>query len=72
MEILCIAFMGMGAGVGGSGDKSICHPYSFSILLLSSRKTVKEAPANVQQKTKVSEITFSAETGLSETLLGPG
>ena len=68
MELLFIASMEKEK----SEDKSICHSYSFSILLFSSRKTVKEAPANVQQKTKASEITFSAETGLSETLLGPG
>ena len=30
--------------------KSICHPSIFSILPLSSRKAVKEAPANFPQK----------------------
>ena len=29
-----------------SEDKSICHPFSFSLLPLSSRKAVKEAQAN--------------------------
>ena len=33
-----------------SEDKSSCHPSSFSILPLSSRKAVKEAPANFPQK----------------------
>ena len=35
-----------------SEDKSIHHHFSFSILPLSSRKTVKEAPANLPQKIK--------------------
>ena len=52
-------------------DKSICHQSSFSILPLSSRKAVKEEPANFPQK-KASLIAFSAETGLSETMLGQG
>ena len=33
-------------------DKSICQPSSFSIHPLSSRKAVKEAPANLPQKNK--------------------
>ena len=33
-----------------SEDKSIGHPSSFSLLPLSSRKAVKEAPANFPQK----------------------
>ena len=35
-----------------SEDKSIRHPSSFSILSFSSRKAVKEAPANFPQKNK--------------------
>ena len=35
-----------------SEDKSVCHPSRFSILPLSSRKAVKEAPANFPQKNK--------------------
>ena len=35
-----------------SEDKSIRHPSSFSILPLSLRKAVKEAPANFLQKNK--------------------
>jgi hypothetical protein len=33
-----------------SEDKSNCHPSSFSRLPLSSRKAVKEAPANFPHK----------------------
>ena len=35
-----------------SEDKSVFHPSSLSILPLSSRKAVKEAPANFSQKQK--------------------
>ena len=35
-----------------SEDKSVCHPSSFSVLPLSSRKAVKEVPANFLQKNK--------------------
>ena len=49
MEFLFIASMEKKK----SKDKSICHPSSFSILLLSSRKAVKEAPANFPQINKV-------------------
>ena len=48
MEFLFIASMEKKK----SEDKSLCHPYSFSILLLSSRKAVKEAPANFPHKNK--------------------
>ena len=46
MELLFIASMEKKK----SEDTSICHPYSFSILLFSSRKAVKEAPANFLHK----------------------
>ena len=46
MEFLFIASMEKNK----SEDKSIRHPSSFSILPLSSRKAVKEAPANFRQK----------------------
>ena len=46
MEFLFIASMKKKK----SEDKSICHPSSFSILPLSSRKAVKEAPAKFPQK----------------------
>ena len=46
MEFLFITFN----GEEKSEDKSICHPSSFSILPLSSRKAVKEEPAIFPQK----------------------
>ena len=46
MEFLFIASMEKKK----SEDKSIRHPSSFSILPLSCRKAVKEAPANFSQK----------------------
>ena len=68
MEFLFIALMGK-----KKSDKSIRHPSSFTILHLTSRKAVKRNTGPFPPiKTKASEITFSAETGLSETLLGPG
>ena len=48
MEFLFIAAMEKKK----SEDKSICPPSSFSILPLSSRKAVKEAPDNFSHKNK--------------------
>ena len=48
MEFIFIALMGKTK----SEDKSICHPFSLSILPLSSRKALKEAPANFLHKNK--------------------
>ena len=48
MEFLFIALMEEKKSEG----KFVCYPSSFSILPLSSRKAVKEAPTNFPQKNK--------------------
>ena len=46
-----------------SEDKSIRHPSSFSILPLSLRKAVKEAPANFLQKQRLHKLRFLQKLG---------
>ena len=56
-----------------SEGKSICLPFSFPILPLSSRKTVKTStiPFFIPKKQRLHKLCFLQKTGLSETLLGP-
>ena len=69
MAFLCIAFM----GENKSGGMTILHHSKilYTLPFLQESNGVKHHPIS-PIKTKVSLTTFSAETGLSETLLGPG
>ena len=54
-------------------DMSISNPSSIPILPFSSRKAVKRSTTQFPpKKQRLRKLLFSAETGLSETLLGPG
>ena len=59
MEFLCIVSMEKKK----SEDKSICHPSSFSILSLSSRKADKEAPPISHKKQRLHKLRFLQKLG---------